>query len=186
MNNQLGVVEGLDENTTQSDNTSADETESRAGGQTSEPREMNFQMLVEFIRQQNEELSEKLSEKLGEKQNKQSEELKRHNEEQIGKIKVELQEHAKKWEEEISELQKKNESGLKELKNELKRHTKESKELREKDRQEWQEAISSTQKTVDQINNKIDTHIQQTNSCLLYTSLETQGGVFVEMNTKNQ
>ena len=38
---------------------------------------------------------------------------------------------------------------MNELKNELTRHTKESKELREKDRQEWQEAINNTQKTVE-------------------------------------
>ena len=72
VNNQLGV-EGLEENTTQSDNTNADET-NRAGGQSLAPREMNFQLLLEFIKQQNEEMSEKmrrqneeLCEKLSEK-----------------------------------------------------------------------------------------------------------------------
>ena len=50
MNNQLGV-EGHEENTTQSENTSADET-SRAVGQSLAPREMNFQLLLEFIKQQ--------------------------------------------------------------------------------------------------------------------------------------
>ena len=55
VNNQLGV-EGLEEDTIPSDNTSAEDAETRAGGQRSQPREMNFQMLDKFIRQQNEEI----------------------------------------------------------------------------------------------------------------------------------
>ena len=56
VNNQLGI-EGLEEDTTPNDNTSAEDAETRAGRQMSQPREMNFQMLVKFVRQQDEEMS---------------------------------------------------------------------------------------------------------------------------------
>ena len=76
---------------------------------------MNFLLLMDFIRQQNDEMKEQhkqITEKL-EQQNKQiTDELKQHNEEQIGQLRVELQEHNKKWKEKISELQKKTERGM--------------------------------------------------------------------------
>ena len=55
INNQLCVVES-EEDTTPSNNDSAENVENRAGGQTSGLREMNFQLLMDCIRQQNDEM----------------------------------------------------------------------------------------------------------------------------------
>ena len=75
INNQLGM-DRSENNTVESDiNVTASEenNQSRALGQESEPREMNFNMLMEFIKQQNEEMKKEqkniLKERMKSKEN---------------------------------------------------------------------------------------------------------------------
>ena len=142
INNQLSVA-GSQEDTTPSDNNSVENVENRAGTQTSQHREIDFQLLMDFVRHQNDETRKQINEKLekqkdeleqhnkqiNEKLEKQKDELEKQNAEQFRQLKTELQENNKKWEEKISELQKKTESAIKELKDDLKRQTEEDKEL---------------------------------------------------------
>ena len=55
INNELNI-EGQEESTTPSDDVSAGESEIRAGGQMSQPGEMNLQMLFEFLKQRDEKM----------------------------------------------------------------------------------------------------------------------------------
>ena len=65
INNELNV-EGREESTTPSDDVSAGVSEIRAGGQMSQPGEMNLQMLFEFLKQRDEKLTEKLEQQKNE------------------------------------------------------------------------------------------------------------------------
>ena len=97
INNQLGIV-GLEEDTpiTQDSSTEVDET-SRARGQMSQPRENDFQMLMDFTKQQ--------FEKQDEKSDKQKEEINKKLDKQavqFGQLKNELREHNEKWEKNLT------------------------------------------------------------------------------------
>ena len=116
INNQLGT-DGLEDNTVESDGSINISTQDRARGHESEPREMDFAMLLEFMKQQNKEMkgelrkqNEKMNEKRkhNEQQNKEiKEEIKQHNEEKIGKLEEII---SKKLEENI-EMMKENLQG---------------------------------------------------------------------------
>lgn len=83
INNQLGVA-GSQEDNTPSDNNSVEnvEVENRAGTHTSQHHEMDFQLLMDFIRQQNDETRKQNDEtrkEVNERLEKQKDELEQHN-----------------------------------------------------------------------------------------------------------
>ena len=114
VNNELNI-EGREENATPSDDVSACESEIRAGGQVSQPGEMNLQTLFEFLKQRDEKMTEKLDqqnndlEKMQEEQNQQNKKLEQHNEKQNKLMTEKLEQQSK----ELSEKQDKTREELK-------------------------------------------------------------------------
>ena len=162
VNNQMGVEQS--ENSAIDNATSGEEIiGSRARGHESMQPEINLNMLIELIRNQNEETRKQQNEelrRLTEELRKHNEEMHRRTEERITKslddkieiIKENLQgqihqvnDDLQKQSKNLEEVQRKNESGIKEISKEIKKQTKESREIREKDRKEWQDAIINMQ-----------------------------------------
>ena len=71
--------------------------------------------------------------------------IKENLQSQIHQVNVDVQKQTEKWEEKLEEVRKKNENGIKEISKDIRKQAKQNKEIREKDRREWQGAIINTQ-----------------------------------------
>ena len=111
VNNQIGVVD-TGEDTTPSEMNSVENPEKeRARGPAHQPREMDFQLLMDFIRQQNEETRTQINEKLEkqEENNKQINEKLERQEENNKQINEKLEKQNEKLDKQKDEIKRQNE-----------------------------------------------------------------------------
>lgn len=150
VNNQLGTV-NTEDNTTPSEPSSVVESpEDRARGQTSKLEEGTLQMLMEFIRQQNEKQKENIKLISEESNRKQEENINRKLEESSKLINEELE----KQEERSKKQEEKQEENCRLINEKLDQHKEEITQIRSEIResqQTWERKVDELQKKQDDI-----------------------------------